>query len=266
MEGVFAATESERAFEQYLTQQKLQWTRLPETDRPQPDYAVKHERVRCLFEVKEFDIPTIQPTGGFDPSPAVREKIHRARRKFGEYKDHPCAVVLWSSKSILRTLIPPFVMAAAFGNVIDFGDGFEGDIGDEPLCYAFSGPAALTPSANTTLSAIVILSSYQLDQVWVEAWRRLSEKIQKGEPTQLSDQFNLTQQVAENFVGSRYLFQGSLRTILLENPYARLPFPPDLFMGPFDQRWHLESGRYRLCFMGSELTRLKESGVPFVYL
>jgi hypothetical protein len=62
------------------------------------------------------------------------------------------------------------------------------------------------------------------------------------------------------------LYQGTIRTVVLENPYARMPFPPDLFMGPFDQRWHQESGHFRVCFMGSELMRLKQSGVPFAYL
>jgi hypothetical protein len=262
-----AATESEKVFEQYLEGQELKWTRLPEADSPRPDYGVRYQGGKCLFEVKEFDDPATEPIGGFDPCPAVRQKIHRARRQFEEYKDYPCAVVLWNSKSILRDLSLPVVLSAAFGRYIDLGDGFQGDVGEEPLAYAFDGgEAALGPNSNTTVSAIVILSHYQWDQVWVEAWRRLSHKKQRGEPIQPSDQDNLTQQVANEFVGTRYLYQGTIRAVVLENPYARMPFPPDLFMGPFDQRWPQECGRFRPCFMGSELTRLKHSRVPFVYL
>jgi hypothetical protein len=264
---MLAATESEKVFDQYLEGQKLKWTRLPEADSPQPDYAVRYEGEECLFEVKEFGDPATEPVRGFDPRPAVREKIHQARKKFGEYKDHPCAVVLWNSKSVLRDLSLRAVLCAAFGRYVDLGHSFQGDVGDEPLTYAFDGgEAALGPNSNTTISAIIILSHYQLDQVWVEAWRRLSHKTQRGEPIRPFDQDYLTQQVDNEFVGTRYLYQGTIRTVVLENPYARMPFPPDLFMGPFDQRWHQESGHFRPCFMGSELTRLKQSGVPFVYL
>ena len=261
------ATESETVFEQYLERQKLRWTRVPEAESPRPDYAVRYEGGECLFEVKEFDDPATEPIGGFDPRSAVREKIHQARKKFGEYKDHPCAVVLWNSKSVLRDLSLRAVLSAAFGRYVELGDSFQGDVGDEPLTYALNGgEAALGPNSNTTVSAIIILSHYQLDQVRVEAWHRLSDKKQRGEPIRPFDQDDLTQQVANALVGARYLYQGAIRTLVLENPYARMPFPPDLFLGPFDQRWHQESGRFRPCFMGSELTRLKQRGVPFVYL
>jgi hypothetical protein len=203
-----ATTESEKVFEQYLEGQKLRWTRLAEASSPQPDYAVRYEGGECLFEVKEFDDPATEPIGGFDPRPPVQKKIRRAREKFGRYKDHPCAVVLWNSKSISRALSLPAVLSAAFGQYVDLGDAFQGDVGDEPLTYAFDGgESALGPNSNTTISAIVILSRYQVDQVRVEAWRRLSDKIQRGEPIRPFDQDYLTQQVANEGVAQSLAFQ-----------------------------------------------------------
>ena len=75
-------TESEEKFEQYLTGQNLSWTRIPESNRKQPDYAVKHRDANCVFEVKEFDEPETRPVGGFSPLPPIRDRINRAREKF----------------------------------------------------------------------------------------------------------------------------------------------------------------------------------------
>lgn len=260
-----AKTESEETFEHYLNSQNITWRSVPTSDRKQPDYTAQHGEMICVFEVKEFDEPNVKPSGGFNPCPPIEKKIKRAREKFKEHRNRPCSVVLWSSKSILRDTSPMVVLSAAFGKYVDLQhQGTE--LVAEPPTYRFFGPAALTPTANRTISAIVILAPYRLDQVWLEVWRRLSEKKRRGEVLRPSDQFDLAQQVSDEFVGSRYLYQGTIRVTVLENPYGRIAFPPDLFTGPFDQRWRLESDRFRVCFMGAELTRLKQSGVPFIYL
>jgi len=259
-------TESERILEQYLEGQSLTWTRPSGSDRKQPDYEVQHRGASYVFEVKEFDYPAPEPSGGFSPCRPIQKKINRAREQFKEYPDQCCALVLWNSKSILRDVRLDVVLSAAFGERVDIEPKCAGDPRAEPLSYQFSGKAALTPTSNTTISAIAILVRYQLDQVWLEAWRRLSEKMGRGEVIQPFDESDITQQVSREFVGPRYLYQGTIRMIVLENPYAKIAFPLDLFTGPFDQRWRLESGRFSLCFLGSELTRLKQSGVPFVYL
>ncbi len=54
--------------------------------------------------------------------------------------------------------------------------------------------------------------------------------------------------------------------IAIENPYARIPLPTELFVGPFDQRWRMDSGLLGVAFIGSELERLRLDGVPFIYL
>lgn len=61
-------------------------------------------------------------------------------------------------------------------------------------------------------------------------------------------------------------YEGTIRALVLENPYARVSFPADLFTGPFDQRWRMEGGTLCLAALGSELTQLKDSGIPFVFL
>ncbi len=265
-----AKTESESAFEQYLSGSRAEWTRISEADSPQPDYAVQYAEGTCVFEVKEFGDPKGEQAeelkrvgGGFDPCPPVRKKIYRSRRQFGEYKSHPCVVVLWNSKSILRDIRPEVVMASAFGQYFHTEAGLPGGLGAPS--YRFNGPAELRPDNDTRISAIVILTRYQLNHLWVEVDRQLDARKQRGEKIWCGDWFDLLQQVSRERPVT-YSYEGTIRTITIENPYARIPFPPDLFAGPFDQRWRKDSGRFTLVFMGSELERPRKEGVPFNFL
>jgi hypothetical protein len=257
-------TESEEKFEQYLTGQNLAWGRIPESNRRQPDYTVRHRDANCVFEVKEFDKPETTPSGGYSPLPPIRDRINRAREKFMDYRNCCCGVVLWGSKSIHRSAHPFGVFPAAFGEYVDTEPRAFVDAGAEPQSFRFFGRAALTRTHNTTVSAIAILAEYRLNHVWVEAAQRVVAKRQRGEETKPGDYIGLCQRIYEQ-KGLRFSYEGTIRMIVLENPYARIPFPPDLFVGPFDQHWRLESGRFRLAFMGSEIERLKNDNVPSVF-
>lgn len=257
-------TESEKKFQQYLAGQNLTWTRIPESNRKRPDYTVKHRDAICVFEVKEFDEPRPRPVGWIDPLPPIREKIYRASEKFTGYHKYCCAVVLWGGRSIRRTALQPVVLAAAFGERVNTEPEDFLDAGAEPQSFCFIGKAALTPKHNTTVSAILILAEYRLDHVWVEAGRQLAAKRRRGEGIKPFEQAELCQRISERG-GPRYSYEGTVRVIVLENPYARIPFPPDLLVGPFDQHWRLQSGRFRLASMGCELERLKRDKVPFVF-
>jgi hypothetical protein len=258
-------TESEQVFERYVEEQNLGWTRFPTASGRHPDYKVQYEHSACLFEVKEFDDPAIKPTGGFSPCPGICEKISQARKQFKPYRDHSCSLVLWNSKSIYRNVSLDAVGAAAFGKFVRVdtlsGTGLPADAPS----YQFFGAAELTARQNTTISAIVILCPYRLNHLWLYVWRELDAKQRRGEDITPADQFDLLEQLSSERPIT-YSYDGTIRTIALENPYARIPLPTDLFRGPFDQRWRMESGSFRVTFIGSELERLKQSGVPFIYL
>jgi len=257
-------TESEVKFEQYLSGQNLAWTRLPESTRKQADYAVKHRGANCIFEVKEFDGPETKPTGGYSPLPPIRDRINRAREKFADYRDCCCGVVLWGSKSIYRTAHQSVVFPAAFGEGVYAEPEDSIDAGAEAQSFRFIGKAALTPKQNTTISGIVILAKYRLNHVWVDAGRQMVAKRQRGEEIRPGEQFDLCQQIYKE-KGLQFSYEGTIRTIVLENPYARTPFPSDLFVGSFDQHWRLQSGWFRLAFIGSEIERLKFDKVPSLF-
>lgn len=258
-------TESEQVFERYLEGQNLAWTRFPTTTGRHPDYKVQHGRSTCLFEVKEFDDPAIKPTGGFSACPAIREKISQARKQFKAYREHSCNLVLWNSKSIYRSVLPDAVASAAFGKFVRMEALSRTKLRAEAPSYQFFGPAELTSTHNTTISAIVILCPYRLNHLWLDVWRELDAKQRRGEDLTPLDQFDLLQQLSSKRPIA-YSYEGTMRTIVLENPYARIPLPTDLFRGPFDQRWRMNAGSLGVAFMGSELERLRQDGVPFIYL
>ena len=256
-------TQSEIAFEQYLQAQNLKWMAIPTSDQKQPDYKIEHGATACVFEVKEFDDPNPEPSGGFSPCPPIREKIHTAAKQFKNYRDCCCALVFWNT-SLYRTVLPQTVLSAAFGEYVREN---RSPLGAEPSRYHFSGRAELRPDCNTRISAIVVLAPYRLNHLWLDVWRRLDARRQRGEIIETRNQFDLLQQLSPNGTAS-YAYEGTIRTVILENPYARIAFPNDLFAGPFDQRWRMsrETGWFGLAFMGSELERIKRDGVPFIYL
>jgi hypothetical protein len=256
-------TESEAAFEQYLEARGLNWSRIPTSDQKQPDYKIEHGARTCVFEVKEFDDPATKPSGGFSPCPPIREKINAASKQFQHYKNDCCALVFWNT-NFYRNVMPEVVSSAAFGERVRVN---RSSLGAEASRYRFSGRAELRPDCNTRISAIVVLAPYRLNHLWLEVWQRLHAKRQRGETVETSDQFNLLHELSPDGTAN-YSYEGTIRTVVLENPYARVPFPNDLFVGAFDQRWHMnkESGWFRLAFMGSELEHLQRGGVPFIYL
>lgn len=260
-----STTESEQVFERYLRSQELQWTRVESANGKHPDYSVEYKGKTCFFEVKEFDDPLKKPVGGFSPCPAMREKITQARKQFKKYRNHCCVLVLWNSKSIYRGVFPDVVASAAFGDFIHADKSAAENLRADPPRYWFSGPAELTPVQNTTISAIAILCPYRLNHLWLDVWRALDAKQRRGEEVTVVDQFDFLQQFSSERPVT-YSYEGTIRMIVLENPYARIPLRTNLFRGPFDQRWCMRSGLFGVSFIGSELELLREEGVPFVYL
>lgn len=260
-----STTESEAIFQRYLENQKHQWTRVESADWKHPDYSVDCMGKTCLFEIKEFDDPLKKPTGGFSPCPPIREKITQARKQFKRYRNHRCVLVLWNSKSVYRSALPDAVASAAFGEFIRMDRPATENLRSEPQTYQFFGSAELTPTHNTTISAIAILTPYRLNHLWLDVWRELDAREKRGEVIDVRDQFDLLQQLSEKGP-NRFSYEGTIRVIAIENPYARIPLPTELFVGPFDQRWRMDSGLLGVAYIGSELARLRKDGVPFIYL
>lgn len=257
-------TESEERFETYLTGLNLVWQRVAQGQDQTPDYRITHGKAACFFEVKEFNNPEVPPVGGFSPCGPIRKKIKAAAKQLKNYRDECCAVVLWNSKTIHRTSQPEIVCSAAFGERVFRDPNLKEDVGIQPPRWRFLGTASLTKIHNTRVSAIVVLSAYRLDNLWLAAWRRMDAQRRSGEVA-MENQFEVLNELSPR-ISPRYSFEGTIRSVVTENPHARVAFPPNLLMGPFDQRWRMRNGWFTVVELGSELRRLQSSGIPFACL
>ncbi len=265
-----AKNHAELLFEDYLRSLPVDFAYEPEVvgKSKRPDYRVEIDGNLYWFEVKEMAEPELTPTGGYDPTPPFEEKIDKARRKFAEFKDDCCILVLHGCKSIYRLPMIDVIVSAAFGERITLEPACGQTLADEPFRFKFRGKAKLRPDKNTTISAIVILQHYELQSRWVDAFYRVRRRIEVGEevgPFAYAEEFELMKDMEH-----KVEFKDSIRALFFENPYARIPLPRNFLLGQLDQRWGMKdsSGWYTLILIGSELTRLRarERPVPFLAL
>ena len=222
-------TVSEKLFEQYLDSNGYdgKWTyepQIPGKSR-KPDYLLDYNGLKYFFEVKELREKPNQSSGWFDPYASLRGEINEARQKFKEYKQCSCSLVVFNVSDLHAILKPICVFGAMLGNL-----GVTWDIKraekkrfDETVTNAFLDSGKMIDykgkrPQNTTISAIVVLEEY----------------IDNLEVTNVP------------------------RVVVIENPFARVAFPEDLFNGPFDECWKWENNKIKRVFVGSKLRQLEE--------
>jgi hypothetical protein len=217
-----------------------------------PDYTVKKDGV-FLFDVKDFD--PYMPLGGgsYDPYPRIREKIDAGRKKFQEFRDFPCSIVLRNNGNIFVHLESRDIMLGSM-----YGDsGFTFPVGPNvtvangPLRHAFLGRGKMVhPDSvqNTTISSLITLR-------YVAVGRELYRMMIRERPN-LSIEETL-EATAERFPDFD-LEEKQLGVIVWENAVARMPLPRHLFTGPYDERWGVEGDSQQIVFRGNKLAELKQ--------
>jgi hypothetical protein len=266
---------AETVFEQYLADRDTSWEYEALPGRKKPDYLIPHAKGKCIVEVKEVEDPDPRPTSGFDPDRAVRAKIRRARKQFREYKHLPCGFAVYS-ESMFGPYDPSIMLAAAFGPGYQQAGRDYGRVDPNPSFYRFLKrselPAdkhflaepLLSPVANTTFSAMIMIARWELSELNLEVWKRMYAQQEAGQP--IDNQFDLLNELGPTLCDSRR-FPGTVRVIVMENCHKRLPFPDDLFRGPFDQRWAWNDGWCGPVWIGDKLSELyKQESVPFSML
>ena len=272
-----AKTQAEIVFERYLTGHAIAWQYESLTGRRKPDYLITCSSGKCIVEVKQIEDADPRPMGGHNPDRPIRAKIRSARRQFREYKDLPCSLAVYS-ESIFGPSDPSVLLSAAFGPGFQQVGRDYGRIDPKPSFYRFCkkselpqdrhflADALLSPAANTTFSALIMLMRYELSELHLEVWKRLHAIQESGQEVLPNDQFRLLNELGPDLGQSRR-FAGTVRVIVIENRHRRIPFPEELFRGPFDQRWGWWGNEW--CgpmWIGTESERLAREGVPFYML
>jgi hypothetical protein len=226
-----------------------------------------------IAEVKTIVGKKRHESGGYDPCKPIVRKLKKARPQLAESEDEPHCVVLHSQSSI-DSLDPSTVACAAFG------PGFQQIrpnyfvIDGSPPILRFSrkselphhlghlANAVLSPVINRRISALVILASYALSDFHLAIWRQLVDRQDAGENIPSGESMRILSEQQDRLPHS-VRHEGTIRAIVLENPYARATFPPEFFRGPFDQRWSAHGEGYGPVWIGDTLGELQADGTPF---
>lgn len=252
-------TQGELCFQSYL--EALQYPYEFEKEFPgksaRPDYTVTKNGGQFLFDVKDFD--PYAPLGfmQFDSHPYIRERINKGRRKFKEFKEFPCAVVLQNNGNIHVHLEDPnIVLGSMYGRAgftipIFVGDGMP-PVDSPKIERGFIGGDGMMIRdghyQNTTISALITLRQ-------IAVGRRKLRKIWKEIP-------KLSVQEAIEVATERYpgFDPDEMKqcVIVWENAVARIPLSRDLFTGPYDERWGVEGQDQAIVFRGEKLAEVSQ--------
>ncbi len=250
---------SEKIFEQYLDSNGFQdkWTyepSMPGKSR-KPDYLLNYNDKRCFFEVKELRKKPNEPElpACIDPYASLRTEIDEVRKKFKEYKDYCCSLVVYNESDIPSKLYPINVFGAMLGDLgiksdwnPNAGEGVEGSErsvflkGGKMIDYKRRQPQ------NTTLSAIIVLEEFR-DNIEIEKATNEEVKKKGRELTVLED----------IDIAWEYHSTEVIRVRVFDNPFARIVFPEELFNGPFDERWRIQDDKFERAFVGNKLKELE---------
>jgi hypothetical protein len=108
---------------------------------------------------------------------------------------------------------------------------------------------------NQTISAVLVLNQFPIGQKRLEAHVRKIERERKLGPGEF-DLEEYMRLIDDSRGTDRDCSLTELRGIVHENPYARIQFPPELFKGPYDERYGAQEGRIRQLYAGSGIKNL----------
>ncbi|MDT8303691.1 MAG: hypothetical protein RQ760_19575 [Sedimentisphaerales bacterium] len=191
-----------------------------------------------------------------DPYSSLRTKINDARKQFKDYKEYSCSLVVFCVSDKTFRSDPRIIFGAMLGNLgisAEF-DTKRGRIIEGSKRDAFLGGGKMIDyknrqRQNTKISAIVILEQF-LDNIEVK-------KAMINETKKHGNKFDMIEwiQVRLNLKRTHQV-RCVPRLIMVENPFAQIPFPEDLFNGPFDERWRWDeekNGKIERTFVGDKL-------------
>lgn len=245
-------------FEQYLSSQGLtDWEF--EKEHPgkskRPDYTIQIDR-EYLFDVKEFQPQVLSADVGFyEPYGGIRNKIEEGRRKFQEFKDWPCSLILYNDGNapLVHLTAPHIMFGAMLGNagiVMPYNPD-TGSANRDAMRSSFLGggkmirPQTIEPQ-NTTISALITLRYVGVGQARFQAHMHENEKrcrvLGEGWLT-LKVDFDRTER--------------QLGVVVWENPFARIPLSRDIFRGAYDERYGAEGDYLTRVFAGPGIDELE---------
>ncbi len=241
-------TPGEAAFEAYLRSQGIT-DFIHEKPFPgkskRPDYSVTLVGREHLFEVKDIDSEPPGPGFGFwDPYGPIREKIDQARKKFKEFKDYPCSLVIHLTHGFALIDDPKVIYGAMHGDpAIEFlMDKEKGRLVPDSQREVFTKDGRMTQPhwkgpQNTTINAIIALRGVRIgEKRFVHEY--LAQFGGDDAYAHLGDDVGYDKTEIGRGV------------VVFENVHARVPLDRQLFRGRFDERWGADGDAVTRIFAG----------------
>jgi excisionase family DNA binding protein len=229
------------------------------------DYRLGFNGQPLWFEVKEFAETEIGPGGAYDPYIKIRNRIGKAAKQFGEYQGESCSIVFYNDRLNLAAIYSPeTVLGAMLGNIsirvrVNVETGQE--VGLTTTGFSEGGklihPNLKVPQ-NTTISAVIALERLTVGS---REFRVAVAEKEAAENRQLPWPEFLDWLQSDREKHERQV----LRTLVYENPYAKVPLPKEIFRGAYDERWGMldDSEHIGRVYTGPELFKLEESERQF---
>jgi len=254
---------SEKIFKQYLNANGYQekWSYEPTIPgkNKKPDYMLEYNNSSYLFEVKELRKKPDEPNfpAYINPYKSLRSEINEARGKFKEYKEDSCSLVVFNIDDKQARLAPQDVFAAMLGNLgftmdYDSGKG-EAVTGSERNFFGKNGKMIDykgNQPQNTTINAIIVLEEFRDNREVEKALRR--EVTKQNRHISIIEKLDIRMKLYED-----YHVEVVPRVVVIENPFAKITFPSDLFCGIFDERWRIQNDKIERVFAGEALKEIE---------
>ena len=267
-------TESEELFEEYLYSRghlDFEFEKQFDSSSARLDFALLFKGDQILFEIKEFHAtPGDFKTGFtyFDPYGPIREKIQAAWKKFKDFKQYCCCLVLYNRQKPSVDLGWQFVYGAMLGNLayrMPF-DKNRGEFVAEKTMSGFYGGGgkmvrtkqgeAFAPQ-NTRISAIVVLTRFQVGKKRFDIEMARQEK-KLGRDLSFEEFWDSVESARGT---ERDLSLRELSVVVCENPDAPIQLPVEMFRGPYDKRYGIDiqaGDRITRLFAGEQIVALEE--------
>jgi hypothetical protein len=262
-------TSGELLFQDYLDAMHYPYEfekNFPDKKKP-PDYTVNRDGV-FLFDVKDFEPNNVSlGCGAYDPYPRIREKIDQGRKKFKEFKEYPCSLVLWNNgDGFVHLERPEIVLGAMYGDsglTVPINTSTGTASGDFSPTFLGRGKmfryGDVANAKNTTISALITLRHVgigigRINRIWDER-----KKVDKnfGKEDLWAAISEVCAAAAERYADFD-AEEKRLGVIVWENAVARIPLSRELFTGPYDERWGHEGGHQFIVFRGEKLAEVAE--------
>jgi hypothetical protein len=243
-------TLGELAFEEYLNTQHIVFEHEPPLSFTNKliDYVVTHATHEKIYlEVKDIYCPP--PAGSisqFDPYRPIREHIEEGQRKFKDFAEELCALVLFAPPGSFVNLMEPHVMLGAmYGNLgftipFDSASGTADDTRIESKFLVGEGKMVRpTRFQNTCIAALISLVLYSTFTKEALLYLRTD------------DGRNPEERWTDALSGRAGISQDPTLCITVwENGTAKRRLPQDLFRGPMDAWWTCDEDHQGPSFIG----------------